>query len=76
MDKREIIIRLVEYRTGLIYDEQKKKLVCNFWHKKDKNDLHAYLDAFIERVRSSSPDDTFCLEFIFDMPFREAKLPF
>lgn len=76
MDKREIVIRLVEPSSGLIINETRKKIVTNFWHQKDRNDLHAFLDIFIEKVRSSSPDASLCLDFVCDVPYVEGKLPF
>lgn len=76
MDKREIVIRIVDTKTGEIFNETRKKLVCNFWHQKDRNDLHGFLDVFIDRVRSSSPNTCICIDFIADVPYVEGKLPF
>ena len=74
--KRDIVIRIVESNTGEILNEYRKPIICNFWHKKDKNDLHAYLDLFIEKIRSSSPGSSICIDFIADSPFYEGYLPF
>lgn len=75
-NKRVIIIRIVESNTGVILDEYRKQIICNFWYQKDKNDLHAYLDAFIQKLRNSSSDTSLCLDIIADCPFTEGKLPF
>lgn len=75
-NKRVIVIRIVESNTGLIINEYRKQIICNFWYKKDKNDLHAYLDAFIEKLRTASPDSSLCLDIIADVPFIEGKFTF
>lgn len=76
MDKREIIIRIVDSSTGEIFNETRHKLVCNFWHKKDRNDLHGFLDIFIEKVRNSPAESSLCIDFICDVPYSQLKLPF
>lgn len=73
--KRDIIIRIVESNTGEILNEYRKQIICNFWHKKDRNDLHSYLDMFIEKLRSD-PDSSVCIDFISDTPFHEGFLSF
>ena len=74
--KRDIVIRIVESNTGVIINEYRKQIICNFWYQKDKNDLHAYLDAFIEKLRNSSSDSSICFDIIADVSFIEGKLSF
>lgn len=75
MDKREIIIRLVDTDTGLIFNETRKAIKFRFRMEKDRNDLHAILDEFIRVLRDSPADRSYCLDFISDAVPVEMSIP-
>ena len=76
MDKREIIIRVVECNTGLIQNETRKAVHFNFRYQRDRNEIHAYVDEFLRVLRAAPHDAALCLDIMADVPVVEARLPF
>lgn len=73
--KRDIRIRFVETKTGLIRKELTHHYDTNFYFQKSRQVLHTFLDDFIEKSKSDDPDLDICLEFVCAPPeFVEGRL--
>lgn len=74
--KREIIVSIVETNTGLIRREYRKAFHFDFRYEKDRKELHAQLDYFIQLLRDGSFDTSLCLDIMCDVSHIEGRLPF